>query len=65
MMTCTKDILLVERAPMALEIDHRDLTNRVTTSWLFVTSHEIYHITETHYCACTRVGLPEGAANGA
>jgi hypothetical protein len=40
-------------------------TNRAKRSWLFVTSHEIYHITETHYCACTRVGLPEGAANGA
>jgi DMSO/TMAO reductase YedYZ molybdopterin-dependent catalytic subunit len=25
----TKDILLVERGPMALEIDRRDLTNRV------------------------------------
>ena len=34
------------------------------TLWLLRTSHEISHITETHYCASTRVWLPEGAVSG-
>ena len=32
----TEDISLVTRIPMASEIDHRDLTNRVTTPFTLV-----------------------------
>jgi hypothetical protein len=31
---------LVQLSPLALEIDRRELTNRVTTSWLFRTFGE-------------------------